>query len=299
MKKNQAIIIAILSMIIFHVSDTYAYSIETLDNIPDLQEISQMEDEILRWAKGAIEDENVDLQVDYSRAVKIYVDTNIFENEELTPEILQDTLKDAVYIWEVPVKVSEDRYVIVTVSRALPIDEELQQELLEDGTYTQEELEMELEKVGSWTIPTAGYDETKPDYIGKLDSVLGETLNKEDLDMVYLLGGTPKMRQPFGVVCREGKYQIVTLDVVTGESDISAFSSEESQELNENSIYSFEQVKEAIESMPEVDDESDTGGASALSTEKNKKIWIYGVVILLVAGVLAGGVMRKKLKREK
>ena len=299
MKKNQAIIIAILSMIIFHVSDTYAYSIETLDNNPDLQEISQMEDEILRWAKGAIEDENVDLQVDYSRAVKIYVDTNIFENEELTPEILQDTLKDAVYIWEVPVKVSEDRYVIVTVSRALPIDEELQQELLEDGTYTQEELEMELEKVGSWTIPTAGYDETKPDYIGKLDSVLGETLNKEDLDMVYLLGGTPKMRQPFGVVCREGKYQIVTLDVVTGESDISAFSSEESQELNENSIYSFEQVKEAIESMPEVDDESDTGGASALSTEKNKKIWIYGVVILLVAGVLAGGVMRKKLKREK
>lgn len=187
----------------------------------------------------------------------------------------------------------------MTVSRALPIDEELQQELLEDGTYTQEELEMEFEKVGSWTIPTAGYDETKSDYIGKLDSVLGETLNKEDLDMVYLLGGTPKMRQPFGVVCREGKYQIVTLDVVTGESDISAFSSEESQELNENSIYSFEQVKEAIESMPEVDDESDTGGASALSTEKNKKIWIYGVVVLLVAGVLAGGVMRKKLKREK
>ena len=299
MKKNQAIIIAILSMIIFHVSDTYAYSIETLDNNPDLQEISQMEDEILRWAKGAIEDENVDLQVDYSRAVKIYIDTNIFEQEELTAENLQDTLDNAVYIWEVPVKVSEDRYVIVTVSRALPIDEELQQELLEDGTYTQEELEMELEKVGSWTIPTAGYDETKSDYIGKLDSVLGETFNKEDLDMVYLLGGTPKMRQPFGVVCREGKYQIVTLDVVTGENDISAFSSEDSQELNENSIYSFEQVKEAIESMPEVDDESDTGGASALSTEKNKKIWIYGVVVLLVAGVLASGVMRKKLKREK
>lgn len=299
MKKNQAIIIAILSMIIFHVSDTYAYSIETLDNNPDLQEISQMEDEILRWAKGAIEDENVDLQVDYSRAVKIYIDTNIFEQEELTAENLQDTLDNAVYIWEVPVKVSEDRYVIVTVSRALPIDEELQQELLEDGTYTQEELEMELEKVGSWTIPTAGYDETKPDYIGKLDSVLGETLNKEDLDMVYLLGGTPKMRQPFGVVCREGKYQVVTLDVVTGESDISTFSSEESQKLNENSIYSFEQVKEAIESMPEVDAESDTGGASALSTERNKKIWIYGIAVLLVAGVLVGGIMRKKLKREK
>ncbi|WP_461823151.1 hypothetical protein [Blautia stercoris] len=58
-------------------------------------------------------------------------------------------------------------------------------------------------------------------------------------------------------------------------------------------------MKEAIESMPEVDAESDIGGASALSTEKNKKVWIYGIAVLLVAGVLVGGVMRKKLKREK
>ena len=258
-----------------------------------------MEDEIYRWAQGAVEDENTNLQIDYSRAVKIYIDTNIFEQEELTAENLQDTLDNAVYIWEVPVKVSEDRYVIVTVSRALPIDEELQQELLEDGTYTQEELEMELEKVGSWTIPTAGYDETKSDYIGKLDSVLGETLNKEDLDMIYLLGGTPKMRQPFGVVCREGKYQIVTLDVVTGENDISAFSSEESQELNENSIYSFEQVKEVIESMPEVDDESDTGLAPTLKKENIKKERIYGVVVLLITVLLVGVAVGKKLKRKK
>lgn len=304
MKKFLIIAVFTFSIIFLNSSNTYAYSIETLDSNPDLHEISRMEDEIYRWAQGAVEDENTNLQIDYSRAVKIYIDTNIFEQEELTAENLQDTLDNAVYIWEVPVKVSEDRYVIVTVSRALPIDEELQQELLEDGTYTQEELEMELEKVGSWTIPTAGYDETKSDYIGKLDSVLGETLNKEDLDMIYLLGGTPKMRQPFGVVCREGKYQIVTLDVVTGENDISAFSSEESQELNENSIYSFEQVKEVIESMPEVDDESDTGLAPTLKKENikkenAKKERIYGVVVLLVTVLLVGVAMGKKLKRKK
>lgn len=263
-----------------------------------------MEDEIFRWAQGAIENENADLQIEYSRAVKIYIDTNIFEQEELTAENLQDTLDNAVYIWEVPVKVSEGRYVIVTISRALPIDEELQKELLEDGIYTQEELEIELEKVGSWTISRTRYYETGLDYIGKLDSVLGETLNKEDLDMIYLLGGTPKMRQPFGVVCREGKYQIVTLDVVTGENDISAFSSEESQELNENSIYSFEQMREAIESMPEVDDESDTGLAPTLKKENikkenAKKERIYGVVVLLVTVLLVGVAVGKKLKRKK
>lgn len=304
MKKFLIIAVFTFSIIFFNVSDTYAYSVETLDCSPDLQEISQMEDEILRWAQGAIENENADLQIEYSRAVKIYVDTNIFEQEELTDENLQDTLDNAVYIWEVPVKVSEGKYVIVTVSRALPIDEELQKELLEDGIYTQEELEMQLEKVGSWTISRTRYYETGLDYIGKLDSVLGEILNKEDLDMVYLLGGTPKMRLPFGVVCREGEYQIVTLDMATEENDISTFNSEENQELNENNIYSFEQVKEEIDSMPEVDDESDTGLAPTLKKENIKKEntkreRIYGIVVLLATVLLVGGFVGKKLKWKK
>ena len=248
-------------MIIFHVSDTYAYSIETLDNNPDLQEISQMEDEILRWAKGALEDEHVDLQVDYSRAVKIYVDTNIFENEELTPEILQDTLKDAVYIWEVPVKVKDNSYVTVTVSRAVPIDEERQKELLETGVYTEEELEAALEKAGSWTIPTAGYDETEPDYIGKLESALGEPFHQADTDIVYLLGGTPKMRQPFGILFKDGEYQIIKLN-------------------DGNDIQSFEQVKDEIKSIPTEDEELDTEETSVSENGNSQKIWVYGVGLL-------------------
>ena len=54
-------------------------------------------------------------------------------------------------------KVKDNSYVTVTVSRAVPIDEERQKELLETGVYTGEELEAALEKAGSWTIPTAGY----------------------------------------------------------------------------------------------------------------------------------------------
>ena len=224
-----------------------------------------------------------------------------------------DGMTEEVYGFDIPVPALDEEFDValigtkgtwydhkVSVSNPEPKEDDAKSVVdLEDGTYTQEELEMELEKVGSWTIPTAGYDETKSDYIGKLDSVLGETLNKEDLDMIYLLGGTPKMRQPFGVVCREGKYQIVTLDVVTGENDISAFSSEESQELNENSIYSFEQVKEVIESMPEVDDESDTGLAPTLKKENIKKERIYGVVVLLITVLLVGVAVGKKLKRKK
>lgn len=264
MKRIQKFLIAVLIFLSFNVSDLYAYSIETLNNSSDLQEISQMEEEILRWAQGAFESENqnVDLQIEYSRAVKIYIDTNIFENEELTPEILQNILNGAIYIWEVPVQVSEGRYVIVTVSRSLPIDEELQQELLENGTYTQEELETELEKVGSWTIATAGYDETKSDYIGRLESALSESYNEADSDIVYLLGGTPKMRLPFGVIFKDDECKIIKLN-------------------DESGIYRFEQMKDIVNRIPK-----EATMSEDIVVVKNKYSWY--IIFLSLAGLFAG-----------
>ena len=264
MKRIQKFLIAVLIFLSFNVSDVYAYSIETLNNSSDLQEISQMEEEILCWAQGAFESENqnVDLQIEYSRAVKIYIDTNIFENEELTPEILQNILNGAIYIWEVPVQVSEGRYVIVTVSRSLPIDEELQQELLENGTYKQEELETELEKVGSWTIATAGYDETKSDYIGRLESALSESYNEADSDIVYLLGGTPKMRLPFGVIFKDDECKIIKLN-------------------DESGIYRFEQMKDIVNRIPK-----EATMSEDIVVVKNKYSWY--IIFLSLAGLFAG-----------
>ena len=63
-------------------------------------------------------------------------------------------------------------------------------------------------------------------------------------------------------------------------------------------------MKEVIESMPEVDDESDTGLAPTLKKENMKKEnakkeRIYGVVVLLVTVLLVGVALGKKLKRKK
>lgn len=264
MKRIQKFLITVLIFLSFNVWDVYAYSIETLNNSSDFQEISQMEEEIFRWAQGALESENqnADLQIEYSRAVKIYIDTNIFENEELTPKILQTILNGAVYIWEVPVEVSENKYVIVTVSRSLPIDEELQQELLENGTYTQKELEIELEKTGNWTIARASYDETKSDYIGRLESALSESYNEADSDVVYLLGGTPKIRLPFGVIFKDDECNIIKLN-------------------DEEGIYRFEQMKDIVNKIPKEDTMSED-----IVVVKNKYSWY--IIFLSIAGLFAG-----------
>lgn len=78
MKKIRMIAIFLLLLLYLNISDVYAYTIETLDKSTDLQEISNKEHEILNWTEGFFENENrkTDYEIDYSRAVKIYVDTN-------------------------------------------------------------------------------------------------------------------------------------------------------------------------------------------------------------------------------
>ena len=180
----------------------------------------------------------------------------------MTPKILQTILNGAVYIWEVPVEVSENKYVIVTVSRSLPIDEELQQELLENGTYTQKELEIELEKTGNWTNARASYDETKSDYIGRLESALSESYNEADSDVVYLLGGTPKIRLPFGVIFKDDECNIIKLN-------------------DEEGIYRFEQMKDIVNKIPKEGTMSED-----IVVVKNKYSWY--IISLSIAGLFAG-----------
>lgn len=63
-------------------------------------------------------------------------------------------------------------------------------------------------------------------------------------------------------------------------------------------------MKEEIDSMPEVDDESDTGLVPTLKKENIKKEntkreRIYGIVVLLATVLLVGGFVGKKLKWKK
>ena len=201
MKTN--IIYKVLFLIIFMVATifmtrpVYAFTIETLDDSLDYNEIQNKEDEILDVVCNFIEVEKNNLIVDYSRAVKVYVDTNIFAYERLSTDVIRSLLDNAVYFWEVPVKVSDGEYVICTVSKVPPISEEIKQDLLDAQIFTEDEIIEEESKVGQWEIPTWAESQNQTDYIGNIETYIGETFNPDDEIQLYLLGGTPNIRQPF------------------------------------------------------------------------------------------------------
>ncbi len=69
------------------------------------------------------------------------------------------------------------------------------------------------------------------------------------------------MRQPFGILFKDGEYQIIKLN-------------------DGNDIQSFEQVKDEIKSIPTEDEELDTEETSVSENGNSQKIWVYGVGLL-------------------
>lgn len=326
--KRKSHIISILFIIFLgfnnHITAS-AFHLETLNESSDYQDIQEMEAELFECGMAFAQEgtSKEDLRIAYEKAVKIYVDTNIFESEKIDPEKLENILSHAVYLWEVPVELPTGGYVICTVSRALPIDEAVQQELLNQGIYTQEELNEQLAKTGQWEIPAYGYDETGKEYIGHLEDASKEQYDPEDSDMVYLLGGTPNFRQPFGLWCHESSYQIIsisdssdlTLQQASAESALLEETGEQPQsasfdtDTDSPSVYSFEEVQEILSHLPSEQNDKVSGlgvnledyadGNSSETTAGNIPAFIFaGIAALLILTVGAAYIVIHK-KRTK
>lgn len=293
--KNRTIKIcgAVIGLLFCIKTPVYAFDIETLDESSDFQEISAMEEQFIKCGIDFCQEGTVlsNDAVAYEKAVKVYVDTNIFQQEQLTAENVEAILESAIYLWEVPVELPAGGYVICTVSRKPPIDEESQREFLISGTYTQEELNESLEEVGEWVLPTYGYDETGREYIGHLEKAAGESYNANDSDMMYLLGGTPNMRLPFGLWKKGDSYQIVTMN--TAGSMAQTDDARSSEPIEEYEVYDFEQVRSVIAQLPPESGEGYGGGG--LTVGNSGDIWVSAtlgggavlIVVLVIAAVLA------------
>ncbi|NCB91745.1 MAG: hypothetical protein EOM40_04125 [Clostridia bacterium] len=259
----------VISGIMLYVPQTtYAYTIETLvENENDCNEIQNKESELFDYARQFANEENPNMEIEYQRAVKIYVDTNIFTQESVSSEVVNDFLADATYLWEVPVKLPDGSCVICTVSRKPPIPEDVKAELLANNAYTKEELVQSEAKVGQWEIPTAEYSEEHKDYVTVINEILGEEYNPDDQKKVYLLGGTPNMRMPFALFEEDGNYKIMTIEVAGADNEsVSMFSEQRTLGIQEHQVYDFEMVQKIIADQPEVSDSEDSGNGDL---EKN------------------------------
>lgn len=186
----------------------------------------------------------------FEDAVKVYTDTDLFSNEKVTNQIIQQYMATADYVWLVPVY-REGITIRITVSKGLPVTDAAKQILGADDIAALEE------DVGKWIVPEVSVDKVEVNY----GDAIVQTLKSANVTSgtIYLFGGTKDFGQLIGVVCGEDEMCNIVLISDVLERIQSSGGAEA-----ETDIFTFDEIKQNItESLGE----GEMGGSNRI--EKN------------------------------
>lgn len=304
-------VIPILSAVLFWcVCGTSAYAQEInkdilapeslLINSDDRASVEELSAEILESANNFETDgfhaELSDLAFD--DAFKVYIETGIFNNAPDNLQELSGLLEQADVVWNVPVY-SDDRVVLVQVSKALPLNE------IDQSQLTDSEIEEAAAAAGKWQVAASTlYDEDTDS--GDLIDSLSAFSSSNPQYKVFLVGGEPGIQSVTGVITDDSSI----VGAASFQRDITYTPSAQTRgndkapevTLEENKIYTLDKFSEASENLSQQSDivPNATGGAASSSgeshTDSGSQYIIWGVSI---AGILAAAVLIVMILRKR
>lgn len=120
--------------------------------------------------------------IQFEDAYCVYVDADILQKSPLTQDELTKQLNASNLVWNIPV-VSNEKTVIVQISKALEPDEIAQSEL------TVDEIETMKENAGKWQVVSASIYETGETPMDNLNNALSSNFENLSNYKCVLLGG--------------------------------------------------------------------------------------------------------------
>lgn len=277
MRKWISIFIIILTIGIIHSENVFAaepkFPIaeeDLLETSDDFKEIRLLEDDIRNNFLLFVDE--VPESIDFSQAVRIYVDTNLVNLKSTQQEVLLEALEDSNYIWVVPLKANGEWY-SVTIARGLPFNGD------DRGVLTEEDIEYIRNMEGKWDI-TETINGGVAGYYSQLMNCGDEIQN---YDRIIFVSSQPGMRMPIAIGFSDGsarswislgyKYPVIS-------------NAENTSGIN-NGIYDFETIAKLARRY---DDRC---------LDKNPlNIWFYIIAIFICAAVAGSLVMRYRKKKH-
>ncbi|WP_455721470.1 hypothetical protein [Agathobacter sp.] len=269
MKKITGIMLTCFLMIC---NSIYIYADDTIDNRIDILTQSNDYNEITD-RKEEIENELPDIQLEYEKGVKVYIDTNIINLNTSDREVIQDALSSSNYVWVIPYE-KENQYGEVTIARGQPLNEDAKDIL------TTEEQQYIIDREGKWTVTENSHGVEKTYY----DIIMENIDNINECKKVIIVGSQPGLNMPIALALNDsnasnwislGYSYPVLADVPTVMSD------------ENNMVYDFETIADFSKKYDTVSDESG-GFGSTIETNKadnNKTIGKTVIIILSVVGI--------------
>ena len=286
--KRIATILCMLVLLIFpsivYASTNEPIEIEKLSEADvDYSEIIGLDEEIKQMINSIREETNAerlpnDYKIDYTKANKIYVDTDIFSLETSKKQDVKESLKEVIYMWLLTLNIENTAYQI-NISKGLPFNESLK-ELL-----TEEEVETIKAEEGKWIVVAIEILEGKSiNYEATIANILKDINYESDAEIV-LCGGLKHIYQPVALVMNDEEVELLIplydLEIRGTEKQISGIKATAAQDVD--GVYLYSRIKDAVNEMKDPDEDSVGSGAYIeLSSEEHRVETGYPIVITII-----------------
>lgn len=319
MKKLLIFLFSIICCLIFTENAKAGQQVELdaiMDSEDDLRQIRELEDEIINQLNGVRSTKGQSelpegFKPDYSKAYKIYIDTDIFLLSSDSSAEIMNNLKAGKYVWSLFVQY-ENNYYTVDISKGQPLRQEIA------NLLTEEEINKIKAEEGKWIVSCVSVLDYDMSYQVKIADALKNTkYDCGDLEFV-LCGGLKYIHNPVAVVMYNGNAELIIplyKLTVNGTDDEKARAMPEGAGESDN-VYLYDSIKQAVNRM-ELKENNDevivgSGGIIDLSDSKNESgaagigknvfsIYIYtvaGIVCLVLLVSCAVFVGRRAKKRK-
>lgn len=280
MKRMFVFLSTLLIVFAFSIS---AFASDLSSNVEN--EVMDISDEIVTVVNEIYENRDIKVtaeDIDYSKAYKVYVDTNIFRLSTNKADKIKETLETGNYIYLLPIDVS-DGTIVVNIQKGLPLSENSKKVL------SLEEQQEVLDNVGKWIVSSVYFYENGNlnfDYERKLKSLIG--VIPED---TMLVGSLPIFEDVVALIPNEDGIieSIVPLSTLTKEKNLINYSTK-----NNSYIYSYKQIKEIANDLPDADPNI-AGEVANIETDINYIMIAFSVVLTLVIVAYMFYLKKKKI----
>ena len=290
--KKIIVSLIILCLITINCIPAYANTIVGADTI---EELRQNEELILESANQILSNQIVSPikgeDIDYSKAIKVYVDVDILEDSELNAEKMRAYAEKAEYIYYLPIYLGEES-ICLTISKGKEVSEQAK------AVLESKDIERLQSLVGKWYVPEVEIFSGHLDYINDIKSTL-ENSNIND-SKVYFLGGISGNLPLVAVLCSENsnaQFKIIDGFDSNGSSITEAGDGNIAEE--DNILYSYNKIK-AIASEGNLKSEQTGAIGQTDQTNSKKLLLVFFVSVIVILGLSTATIciFKKRAKGE-
>lgn len=303
--KNKIIALIVMCLMFANCIPAFAntdVNSNTIVGTENIDEIKYKEEEFIESFNQTISSESMDKidKLNYDKAVRLY-QADILQYDELTNEIMQESIKDAISFYYIPI-FSNGKTGALNIQQRLPLTDDVRENL------TQEEIEKYEASIGEWHNPVIDFYDYTFDYKGEIEKALEE--NHIENANVYIVCAISQSITTVAVICTDNpddtKIKILeqfdqTEDGLSGSP------------LDKNVLHTLDEIKEVVSQETPVADDEDAAAVSNdiqlldtdlnVSDEDNEKgntlliiSIVSGVAVVAIAVAVICVIRKKKAK---